>query len=144
MTAGRIAPTSRRVIPSPGSRLVDDGGNIDDAWYGFIQALYNRTGGPIGNGLSAGMVSPDLSALQSDVAALLTATTDLPSVRLALTALTVGLADVQTMAAVQADPDPAPPMPDLSDLYTLALTLPDDAAPPVAADPLALAILASD
>ena len=133
---------------------MDDDGNIDDAWYGFLQAIYNRTGGPLGNGLGAGMVSPDLSALQANaalisalqvsVAALLTATTDLPSVRLALAALTVGLADVQTLAAVLADPDPAPPMPDLSDLYTLALTLPDDTAPPVAADPLALAILASD
>ena len=139
-----ISPTTRRVIPGPGSRLVDDDGNIDDGWYGFIQALYNRTGGPLGNGLGAGMAAPDLSALQVNVAALLTATTDLPSVRLALAALTAGLADVQTLAAVLADPDPMPPMPDLSDLYTLALTLPDDTAPPVAADPLALAILASD
>ena len=139
-----ILPVLRRVIPGPGSRLVDENGNIDDVWYGLILALYNRTGGPFGNGLGAGMAAPDLSALQVSVAALLTATTDLPSVRLALTALTVGLADVQTLAAVLADPDPAPPMPDLSDLYTLALTLPDDAAPPVAADPLALAILASD
>ena len=139
-----ISPTTRRVIPGPGSRLVDDDGNIDDVWYGFIQALYNRTGGPLGNGLGAGMAAPDLSALQVNVAALLTATTDLPSVRLGLAALTLTMLDVQTMAAVQADPDPMPPMPDLSDLYTLALTLPDDAAPPVAADPLALAILASD
>ena len=159
-----ITPISRRVIPAPTSRVSDDSGVIDPGWYGFFRAMWLRTGGPLGNGVALGN-SPDLLALQSavdaltaatldlpavrlTVTALTAATLDLPAVRLTVTALTVALADVQTLAAVQSEPDLAfvQPMQDLSELYTMALTLPDDTASALAPadDPMALAILASD
>ena len=144
-----ITPISRRVIPAPTSRVSDDSGVIDPGWYGFFRAVWLRTGGPLGNGVALGN-SPDLVALQTAVNAVTAATLDLPAVRLTVTALTVAMADVQTLAAVQSEPyaDTATgqPMQDLSELYTLALTLPDDTASALAPadDPMALAILASD
>ena len=141
-----ITPIARRVIPAPTSQIADDNGVVDPGWYGFFRAIWLRTGGPLGNGVALG-TSPDLMALQAALNAVTAAILDLPALRLTLAATTLALADVQTLAAVQADPDPAlvQPMPDLSELYALALTLPDEAAPPLPSDdPLILAILASD
>lgn len=138
----------RQALPSPQAPIVDETGRPTETHYNFLRALFARSGGALGNGLSTGNpVSPDLSVITSTLTTLTAAAATLPNLAASIASAASDAADARTLALTQADLDgvagPAA-LVDLSDLYTLILTQPEAIPATPGDDPLALAILASD